>query len=208
MTVAVYDLRSVVWEYWLIADEPIGLILGVLIVLCLIRQKVWAWPLGVFYVLVSITVLLEAKLYANLALHVLGFLPLNLYGWYVWIFGGEERDDLPVTRSSISLLCILAAICVVGGVALGYLFNTYTDAALPYWDNGLFMLSFAAMYLTAHKKLENWLVWVVVNVISVAIYVSQGLWLYGLLYFAYFFMAIWGFFEWRRSMTQREASSE
>lgn len=200
------DSLSTVWNFWLQVDEAIGLTLGVPIVICLIRQKVWAWPLGVFYVLVSITVLLEAKLYANLALHVLGFLPLNLYGWYVWIFGGEQKDDLPVTRSSVVLLCILGGICALGGVVFGYLFNTYTDAALPYTDNVIFMMSFAAMYLTAHKKIENWLIWVVVNVLSVAIYINQGLWLYGLLYVAYFFLAILGFFEWRRSMLQREAS--
>ena len=91
------EIVSLLADYWLVADEWIGGALGLLIVYFLIRQNVWAWPLGVAYVLVSITVLLEARLYANLALHLVGFLPLNLYGWYHWLFGGEQRDDLPVS---------------------------------------------------------------------------------------------------------------
>ncbi len=197
---------TAIWDFWLLIDEPIGALVGVIIVVCLIRQNVFAWPLGVFYVLMSITVLLEAKLYANLALHVVGFLPLNLYGWYMWLFGGEQKDQLPVTRSGFKLLAILAAVCLVGGFVLGYIFNSYTDAALPYWDNAIFMMSFAAMYLTAHKKIENWIVWFIVNVISVVIYATQDLWLYAGLYFAYIFMAVWGYIEWNRAMGKKKAS--
>ena len=196
------DLGSI-WDFWLYIDEPLGALIGVVIVYCLVKEILYAWPLGVLYCLISITVLLEVKLYANLALHLLGFLPLNLYGWYVWLFGGEQRDDLPITRSSLKLLIIVGAICAVGGVSLGYLLQTYTEAALPYWDNAIFMMSFAAMYLTAHKKLENWIVWFLVNLISVPVYVSQGLDFYGGLYFVYIAMAVWGFITWQREMKKR-----
>lgn len=190
------------WQVWLTVDEPIGTVLGVIIVWCLIRQNLWAWPLGVAYVVVSVTVLLEARLYANLALHVMGFLPLNLYGWYYWLFGPAPRESsLPVTRSSARLTGGLLLLCALGTAVLGSAFAWYTDAALPYWDNALFVGSLVAMWLTARKKIENWIFWFVIDVVSVAVYWIQGLPLYAGLYFIYLAMAVAGWLAWKRSMT-------
>lgn len=187
-------------DAWLAADEWVGLVLGLLVVLLLIRQNLWAWPLGVAYVLVSITPLWEAKLYANLLLHVVGFLPLNLYGWYFWIAGKEEDEELPVTRASPRTLMALAGICLVATAALGWYFDTVTDAAWPYWDNAVFAASLAAMWLTARKKLDNWVVWFGVNIVSVALYYAQDVLPYALLYLVYLGMAVAGYHTWRRSM--------
>jgi len=191
-----------IWQFWLVVDEPIGTVLGFVIVWCLIRQNLWAWPLGVAYVVVSVSVLLEARLYANLALHLTGFLPLNLYGWYYWVFGRAPREAvLPVTRASGASIAVLLAGCLTGTAILGTLFTWYTDAALPYWDNGLFVASLAAMWLTARKKIENWLFWFVIDVVSVGVYWAQGLPLYASLYFVYLAMAVAGWRSWKTSMT-------
>jgi nicotinamide mononucleotide transporter len=202
------------WDLWLVADEPVGTVLGLVVVWLLIRQNLWAWPLGVAYVFVSVTVLLEARLYANLALHIVGFLPLNLYGWYRWLYGvpagatdsadGSIRASagpLPVTHTGYGELTVLIALCAAGTLALGTAFAMYTDAALPYWDNALFVGSLAAMWLTAHKKLENWVFWFLINVLSVGVYWSQGLPLYAGLYFVYIAMAVAGWKAWKSSMT-------
>ena len=189
------------WQFWVMADEPIGTVLGFVIVWCLIRQNLWAWPLGVAYVFVSVTVLLEARLYANLALHVLGFLPMNLYGWYYWLFGKAPSETaLPVTRSSRQLTVTLLLIGTAGTLILGTAFALLTDAALPYWDNALFAGSLIAMWLTARKKIENWVFWFVIDVVSVGVYWAQGLPLYASLYFVYLAMAVAGWRSWKRSM--------
>ncbi len=196
------------WQFWLVVDEPIGTVLGVVIVWCLIRQNLWAWPLGVAYVLVSVSVLLEARLYANLALHVLGFLPLNLYGWYFWLFGkAPEQAVLPVSHSGRTQILVLVGLCALGTALLGTGYALYTDAALPYWDNALFVASLAAMWLTARKKIENWVFWVVIDVVSVGVYWVQDLPLYAGLYFVYIAMAIAGWRAWKRSMTAAPATA-
>lgn len=196
------DLLFAVWNLWLSVDERVGAVLGLVVVWFLIRQNVWAWPLGVAYVIVSITVLYEARLYANLLLHVVAFLPMNLYGWYYWLFGTEQREELPVTRISRSVLAGLAVLCGAVAAGLGVYFATQTDAAYPYWDNGVFAMSLAAMWLTARKKIENWIVWFVVNVISVALYSLQGIEEYAILYAIYIGMAVWGYVTWRGSMAE------
>jgi nicotinamide mononucleotide transporter len=196
-------MLQTLWELWLAVDEPIGTVLGLVVVGCLIRQNLWAWPLGVAYVVVSVTVFLEARLYANLALHVLGFLPLNLYGWYYWVYGKPASDpdtSLPVTFSSWQLTAGLLVLCVLGTLVLGTGFARYTDAALPYWDNALFVGSLAAMWLTARKKIENWAFWFAIDVVSVGVYWAQGLPLYAALYFVYLAMAVAGWRAWKRSM--------
>ena len=191
--------------FWFLVDEGVGVALGVLVVLCLVREKLLAWPLGVAYVLVTLPQLWQAQLYANFLLHLLGFLPLNLYGWYHWLFGGEERDDLPVTRAGARLLGMLAALCLVLALTLGWALATHTDAAYPYWDNGVLVMSFAAMWLTARKKIDNWMVWVAVNAVSVPLYYVQDLPWYAALYLLYIPMAVWGYASWRRSMRLRAA---
>lgn len=197
------DTFAAIGAFWLWADEYIGAVLGVLIVICLVREKLMAWPLGVAYVLVTVPQLWQAQLYANFALHIIGFLPLNLYGWYHWLFGGETRDDLPVTRTAVPTLLGLAATCLVGALALGWLLAAQTDAAYPYWDNGVLLMSLAAMWLTARKKIENWAVWLIVNIISVPLYYAQGLPWYAALYALYIPMAFWGYFTWLSSMRQQ-----
>lgn len=192
---------SALSEYWLIIDEPIGSLLGLVIVWCFIRQNVWAWPLGIAYVVVSISVLVEARLYANLALHVFAFLPMNVYGWYYWLFGKrQDQDQLPVTRSSWRLLISLIAICLAGTAVLGTIFAFATNAALPYWDNGLLVGSIVTMWMTARKKIENWIFWFVIDVISTGVYWAQGLPLYATLYLVYLGMAVVGWLSWRRSL--------
>lgn len=197
------DVHSELLSLWLVVDEPIGAAIGVVVVLCLIRQNLWAWPFGVIYVLTSVSVLIEGRLYANVLLHLAAFLPMNLYGWYYWIHGkGNDRNQLVVSWSGWKVLVTLCVLCVIVAGFLGNYFYSSTDAAFPFLDSSVFVMSVGAMWLTAHKKIENWFIWLVVNVISVYLYFSQGLTLYGLLYVAYIGMAVAGFIAWRKTMYQ------
>lgn len=181
--------------------EFAGLVSGLLCVWLLIRQNVWTWPIGIVYVVISLWVFLQARLYADLALHVL-FLGLNSYGWWYWTRGGRDpaAETVPVTRTDPRLLVRLIGIALLAALVSGFLFARYTDADLPYWDNTTTMLSLAAMWLSSRKKLENWLLWLVVDVLATGIYFYKGLFFYGVLYLVYIGMAVAGWVAWRRTL--------
>ena len=191
--------------------EIVSLVVGVLIVLCLIKEKLLAWPLGVLFVFLTVPVLYNQNLFGYVALSLLGFLPLNLYGWYYWVFGNKDKEELPVTRANVPTLVALVFICIVGVILLPYLFElvipNYEEAALPYLDNSIFMMSFGAMWLTARKKIDNWVLWFVVNILTVYLYFVQDLNFLAILYLVYIGLAVWGFVEWRRSMLESQDES-
>jgi nicotinamide mononucleotide transporter len=183
--------------------ESTGLFSGLLCVVLLIRQNIWNWPIGLLYSLVSVVVFYRSKLYADLALHVF-YVVMNGYGWYYWAFGKRAANEtlLPVVHVSVTTGAVLASAVVVATAGMGWFLATHTDAALPYWDSSQTVMSFAAMWMTARKHIENWLVWLVVDIIATGIYLVKGLELYGVLYGVYIGMAVAGWWAWRQSMRQ------
>jgi len=180
--------------------ELLGLIFGLLAVWYLIRENILTWPSGIIYVLISFVIFYRTKLYADLALHFV-FLVLNIYGWYFWIHGKKEKDqDLPVTTISIRLMMVLLVFCTIGVYIMGTLFRNYTDAAVPYWDSTTTVLSLVGMWLTARKKIESWYYWFVVDILATGIYVYKGIYFYATLYGIYIFLALAGYYSWRKSM--------
>jgi len=168
--------------------------------LLLIKENIWTWPTGIAYVLISFVIFYQAKLYADLALHVF-FLALNIYGWFYWVHGKKDREEeLSVTTSSFQRLALLLGISVIGIWVSGTLLERFTDASLPYWDSTTSVLSIVAMWLQAKKKIEHWIFWFIVDVLATGIYIYKGIYFYSVLYMVYIGLAVSGFIAWKRSM--------
>lgn len=184
--------------------ELTGLVSGLVCVWLLIRQNVWTFPIGLVYSVVSVAVFIEAKLYADVLLSGY-YVLMNAYGWYFWLFGGVRTaaDVLPVTRTPGATTALLTGVTAVSVLAMGWFFATQTDADFPYWDSATTCMSFAAMWMTARKYLENWLVWLVVDVIATAIYYVKGIHFYAILYGVYLGMAIMGWRAWQLTMIRQ-----
>jgi len=183
--------------------ELIGAASGLLCVWLIIRENIWNWPVGLAYALVSLLVFYKARLYSDLVLHVF-YVFMNGYGWYYWLRGAGARSSggrLVVARLSKRSASLLGVATVIGIVAMGWLFDYYTDADLAYWDSTTTVMSFAAMWMAAHKYIENWIVWLVIDVLATGIYIFKGIWPYAVLYGLYIPMAVWGWMAWLRSMS-------
>ena len=129
---------------------------------------------------------------------------MNGYGWYYWAFGKRAANAtlLPVVHVGVTMGAALAGVVTVATAAMGWFLANHTDAALPYWDSSQTVMSFAAMWMTARKHIENWLVWLVVDIIATGIYLVKGLEMYAVLYGVYIGMAVAGWLAWRQSMRQ------
>lgn len=185
--------------------EAAGLIFGLLAVYYLIKENVLTWPAGIIYTLISFVIFFQAKLYADLVLHIF-FLVMNIYGWYYWVYGKKRgEEEVPVTTSSTGVLVIISLLSIAGIALSGYLLSTFTDASVPYWDSTTTILSLSGMWLTARKKIENWHFWFIVDVLATGIYLYKGIYFYAVLYLLYIGMAVSGYLEWKKTM-EKQAS--
>ena len=179
--------------------EIAGTILGLISVWLTVRQNIWCWPTGLVMVALYAVIFFQVKLYADAGLQVVYFV-LQIYGWYEWLRGGKGHSKLNVAHVSARLAALLAAIAVVATALMGYLLATRTDAALPYWDSTATVLSLIAQWMLAKKYIENWLVWITVDVLSIGIYAAKALYPTMALYAAFLVLATLGWVEWRKSL--------
>jgi nicotinamide mononucleotide transporter len=179
--------------------ELIGVIFGLLTVYFSVKQNIWTWPTGILSVSAFGILFFNIKLYADMCLQVF-FLWACIQGWYFWLRGGENRSKL-----RISLLTdkqrVLIGLSVIACVAiLGFLFHTFTDAALPYLDSTASGMSVVAQLLMMRKKLEHWYLWIVVDVLSVGIYIYKDVYMTAGLYFVFLLLSVRGLLTWKNEL--------
>ena len=183
------------------ALEVMAAAFGVISVYLSTRQNIWSWPTAIVNVALYTFVFYQGRLYGQMGLQPI-YLALSVYGWYQWLHGGEQRTELPVSRASPRLLGALGALNLVLWLALAAVLRQ-TDAVLPGLDALLTTTSLVAQWMMTRKILENWLVWIALDVVFVPMFISQGLYATALLYAAFLVLALKGFVEWRRSLVVR-----
>ena len=179
--------------------ELFAALIGAISVWLSVRQNIWSWPTAIINVVLYAIVFYEAKLYADMGLQVI-YAILSIYGWYEWLYGGEGRTELHVSRTGARLGALLALVAAAGSAILGAFLHRATDAALPFMDSFLSSTSLVAQWMMTKKLLENWLVWIGVDVLYVGMFIFKGLFLTAGLYAVFLALAVKGYIDWRRSM--------
>ena len=183
--------------------EAVAVVFGAAAVALTIRQSLWCWPLGLVQVALYVYVFYQARLYSDMVLHVI-YVVLQVYGWYRWR-RGERGSALPVSYLSLTERAGWAMAIALAASVWGEAMLRYTDAAAPRADAFIAAASLAAQYLLAIKKLENWIVWIVVDVVAIAVYWSRDLRLTSGLYGVFLGLCVLGLIEWRKAY-ERERS--
>ena len=177
--------------------EAVAVVFGAAAVALTIRQSLWCWPLGLAQVALYVYVFYQARLYSDMVLHVI-YVVLQVYGWYRWR-SGERGSALPVSYLSLTERAGWSMAIALAASVWGEAMLRYTDAAAPRADAFIAAASLAAQYLLAIKKLENWIVWIVVDVVAIAVYWSRDLRLTSGLYGVFLGLCVLGLVEWRKA---------
>jgi nicotinamide mononucleotide transporter len=178
--------------------EWIAAAFGVVSVWLSVRENVWSWPTAIVNTALYVLVFRNAKLYADMGLQVI-YIAISLYGWYHWLHGGTGHGELRVSRIRRRELIYLPVLAVAGTLTLATLLSRYTDATLPYLDSGLTVCSLIAQWLMTRKILENWMLWVALDVAYVGLFIHRALYPTALLYAVFLVLAAMGHVQWTRS---------
>ena len=178
--------------------EWIAAIAGAISVYLSARENIWSWPTAIVNVGLYIIVFRRTGLYSDMGLQVV-YLALSIYGWYEWLYGGKNRSTLRVSRASGREWLIATPVAVVFWLVLARYTATLPGVALPYLDSGLTTLSLVAQWMMTRKILENWVLWIVADIVYVPMYVYKGLPVTAALYAIFLALAVLGLRSWWRS---------
>ncbi|TSJ38922.1 nicotinamide mononucleotide transporter [Mucilaginibacter corticis] len=176
--------------------EVIGVITGLLCVYLAAKNIIWNWPFAIISVVIYIFIFFDSHLFADMGLQFY-FLTTNIYGWYYWSKKPASEDKTPVMRIKRKEGLLSVAAIILFTFLLGSVLK-YTTASYPYLDSFCTACSLVAQFFLARKVLENWLIWVFVDVVYVGVYIYKDLHLTAVMYAIYVAIALMGYFDWKR----------
>jgi len=190
--------------------EIIGVITGLLCVYLAAINNIWNWPIAIISVGIYIFIFLDSRLYADMGLQVY-FMGMNIYGWYFWSQKPATEVKTPVLSITSREVTAAALIIALVTPALGFLLVRlapilhYKPASYPYLDSFCTSCSLVAQVFLARKVLENWLIWIFVDVIYVGIYIFKHLELTAFMYAVYVIIALLGYIDWKKEYKKQMA---
>ncbi|MBG7619966.1 nicotinamide mononucleotide transporter [Herbaspirillum sp. AP02] len=178
--------------------ELVSFALAVLTVWLNIGQNHWAWLFSILSSLLYAAVFADARLYGDAGLQFV-FVAVSVWGWYQWLRGGDQHRPLQVSRLAPSGWVMMAAVWLAGWWLLSWFLQRYTDTDVPHMDGFLTAGSLVGQFLLSRKKLENWLVWIAVDLLYVGLYLYKHLSLTAMLYALFVVMAAAGWRRWKHA---------
>ncbi len=193
---------------WIFENLPIlleilAVLFGIGYVICAALNKLIAWPLGIIGSLISIYIFcIYANLYAEAILYFY-YVFAGLYGWFHW----KKTQNYSLNKGIVKNNLIVHFYVIVSGIALSfglyYLLSQFANnAARPLVDSFTTIFSFIATYMTAKKWIENWLYWILINVVSVYLYSSRGLEIYAILMLVNAIIAAFAYYKWKKILAR------
>jgi nicotinamide mononucleotide transporter len=196
VTQLLYSTAFTLWGLdtsWL---ELIAVLLAFAMIVCNIVELHWGWPLAAISSVLYFFLFWSQRLYGEALLQVL-FVVLALWGWMVWL-RGVQGEPLPVTRMPARQRLTMVWMGSLLWLSSAVLLLNFTDTDVPWWDAFPTAFSLIGQYLLAYKRLENWVVWIVVNVVAAGLFAWKGLWLTTLLYLAFIALSAIGWRAWSK----------
>ena len=204
-------LSGIQWQY-LMGSTPLEIIAtlsAIIGVILIARQNIWGWPLGIIWAAISAYLAFACWQLVSDGILYLTYIPIQIYCWIVWARRGNASDDAPFRptwlsqRVQLILLGAAAVSVVVWALGLSLLADRVSwipQPALLWRDATTTVLNFYAQFLQARKRMENWVVWLVVNLLGIHIYWVKDAPIYSIQYAFFLVLGIYGWVQWNKSM--------
>ena len=165
----------------------------------IVRENIWNWLFGILTVSIYAVIFFHVKLYADMGLQLI-FFSLQFYGLYQWLYGSKQQTALAITEATktIWLIASLSTFILFGNIA--YLLQHYTDSTTIWIDALTTALSLVAQWMMSKKWIEHWWVWMIVNIVSINMYLNKHLYFTSILYAIYFFLCVLGYYTWKKRL--------
>lgn len=184
--------------HWL---DILSTLLGLAYIILEYRASIALWFVGIIMPAIDIYLFWSVGLYADFGMAIYYTLA-GIYGFLIWKYGRKrcqgDSNELPVTNFKRSLIAPAAAVFGVAWVAIYAILVCFTDSDVPVTDSFINALSIIAMWALARKYAEQWLIWIVVDIVSSALYAYKGIPFKAGLYAVYVVIAVMGYIKWRR----------
>ncbi|WP_296700663.1 nicotinamide riboside transporter PnuC [Algoriphagus sp.] len=178
--------------------EGVAVIFGIASVFYSMKENIWVYPTGIISTLIYVWICFQYKLYADMGINAYYF-SMSIYGWYVWTHPKEGEKVLPVTWLKPSGWIFSIGIFLISYLILYLVLSQFTDSDVPYWDSFTTASAFVGMWLMAKKKVENWIFWIITDLVSVPLYFYKGLILTSFQFLFFTVLATLGLIAWIKS---------
>jgi len=185
-------------QHWV---EILGAIISFIYLYFEIKENYLMWIFGFIASSLYIVVYFKSGFYADMSLQIY-YVAISIYGILYWTKGGktENKDAVPVTKINLKQIVLLSLITIIIFGAISRILILYTNSTVPYGDAFTTALSFVATWMLARKIIEHWYLWMIVNAVSVGLYIYKDLDVTAVLFTVYFIFSFVGYFKWRKSL--------
>jgi nicotinamide mononucleotide transporter len=184
--------------------EFISVVCGIVAVYLAAKEKIINWPIGLINIITAFFIYFHVQLYSDMFLQCYYFL-ISIYGWYFW--SREKENHIPLKILSTKQRIQIILIIIIGSLLAGTIISRLhlipngwfpKPAAYPYADSLVAVMSILANALLAKRYLENWFLWILVNTISVYLYIQKEIVFIAFEFFVFLLLAIYGLIEWKK----------
>ena len=184
--------------------QIVGVVLGLLYLWLEYKANIWLWVVGLIMPIVHGTLYFQSGLYADFSMQ-LYYIAAGVYGLIVWRRGAkktENRSELKITSTPLAVWVAIAGLYGLLHAAIYLFLVNFTDSSVPFWDSRTTALCIVAYWMLSRKYVEQWLVWLAVDVVTVGLYIYKDIPLTAGLYALYSTMAVAGYLRWRKMMKE------
>ena len=178
--------------------ETLAVVLGIGYLLLAMRESSLCWYCAFLSTALYVWIFGDVSLYMESALNVY-YMAMAIYGWLQWQRGGADKSGVKIIRWTFKQHVLGVVVILAASVTSGYLLSSNTAAKLPYLDSFTTWGSVFTTIMVAQKVLENWLYWIVINSVSIYLYIDRGLDQTAAMFFLYLVLATIGFLTWKKA---------